>query len=232
MYFDEIGLNSMDDLYCVIDSETTNSYIDEDGKLCLTDSLTYDISAIIINGKGVVIDKKKYICDEIFHSPLMKTAYFAEKIPEYVKAINNKEMKVASIIDIYYDFNKFVKKYNVKAIMAHNAKFDYRALNNTLRYLTGSKKRFFLPYGLPLWDTQRMARDTICKREDYIKYCKNNGYMTKHPTPKVRETAEILYRYLSGNNNFVEEHKGYEDILIEKEIFITSAKQYLQDRAA
>jgi len=56
--------------------------------------------------------------------------------------------------------------------------------------------------------------------------------MTKHPTPKVRETAEILYRYLSGNNNFVEEHKGYEDILIEKEIFITSAKQYLQDRAA
>ena len=114
-----------------IDSETTNGYVDEDGKLCLTDSLTYDISAIIINGKGAVIDKKKYVCDEIFHSPLMKTAYFAEKIPEYIKAINNKEMKVASIMDIYYDFNKFVKKYNVKAIMAHNAKFDYSNNSNS-----------------------------------------------------------------------------------------------------
>ena len=53
--------------------------------------------------------------------------------------------------------------------------------------------------------------------------------MTKHAVPRLRETAEILYRYISGNNDFVEVHKGYEDILIEKEIFVTSTKQYLQD---
>ena len=230
MYFEKIGfVLSPDDRFAVTDTETTNSYIDENGKLCLTDSFVYDVSVIIVDGLGNIYDKRKYICDEIFHSPMMKDAFYASKIPEYVESINNKEMVVMPIMNIYYDFRNFLKKYNVKAIMAHNAKFDYRALNNTLRYLTGSKLRYFLPYGLPIWDTQQMARETICKRADYITYCKENGYMTKHAVPRPRETAEILYRYISGNNDFVEVHKGYEDILIEKEIFVTSTKQYLQD---
>ena len=33
-------------------------------------------------------------------------------------------------------------------------------------------------------------------------------------------TAEVLYRFLSGDNEFSEEHKGLDDVLIEKEILI------------
>jgi hypothetical protein len=32
-------------------------------------------------------------------------------------------------------------------------------------------------------------------------------------------TAEILYRYITGDDNFTESHTGLEDVLIEKEIF-------------
>jgi hypothetical protein len=32
-------------------------------------------------------------------------------------------------------------------------------------------------------------------------------------------TAEILYRYLSGDNDFEEQHTGLADVMIEKEIF-------------
>ena len=212
--------------FAIVDTETTNTYIDENGKICLTDSLVYDIAVAIIDKLGRVYDVRNYICDEIFHSQMMLDAYFANKIPEYVESINNKEMVVMPIMDIYADMRKFLKEWDVKAIMAHNAKFDYRALNNTIRYLSGSKRRFFLPYGLPIWDTQSMAHDTICKQKSYIEYCKTNGYMTKHQVPRPRETAEILYRYITGNDSFEEVHKGYEDIMIEKEIFVQCVKQH------
>ena len=41
--------------------------------------------------------------------------------------------------------------------------------------------------------------------------------MTK--SNQVRLTAEILYRYITGNEKFKEEHTGLEDVLIEVEIF-------------
>lgn len=214
------------DLYGITDTETTNSYLDIYGKPCLQDSLVYDVAVAIIDNKGKVYDVKRFICEEIFHSQMMTSAYYANKIPQYLEAINNGDIEVLPIKEIRKRINAFLKSYNVKAIMAHNAKFDYRALNNTIRYLTGSKNRFFFPYGLPIWDTQSMAHDTICKQKKYIKFCQTNNYMTKHKTPRPRETAEILYRYISNNNEFIEAHTGYEDIMIEKEIFAYCVKQH------
>ena len=88
-----------------------------------------------------------------------------------------------------------------------------------MRYQTKSKKRFFLPYGMPIMDTMRMAEKTICKRPDYIEFCKVNGYMTEQATPRPRKSAEVLWRYLSGDNTFQESHTGLEDVKIEAQIF-------------
>lgn len=217
-------------LYAIIDTETANGFVDENGKLCLNDSLTYDIDIAIIDKKARVYDVKRFIVNEIFHDSMMTSCYYAHKMPEYVEQINNGEFEVCSIVTIRKAISKFLKSYNVKAIMAHNARFDYRALNNTIRYVTGSKIRYFLPYGLEIWDTQKMAHDTICKQKAYIKFCEENGYMTKHKTPRPRETAEVLYRYITNNNDFNEVHKGYEDIMIEKEIFAHCMRQHKKMR--
>ena len=214
------------ELYAIVDTETTNGYLDANGHPCLDDSLVYDIAIAIIDERGKVYDTRRYVCDEIFNSPLMLSAYFADKIPEYIEMVNNREMVVLPFMEIYADARKFLARYNVCGIMAHNAKFDYRALNNTLRYLSGSKRRFFFPYGLPIIDTQKMAHNTICKQKEYISYCIAHGYMTKHNIPRPRETAEILYRYITGNDAFVEVHRGYDDIMIEKEIFVKCAEMY------
>ena len=40
-----------------------------------------------------------------------------------------------------------------------------------------------------------------------------------------RYTAEILYRYLTRNNDFIESHTGLEDVMIEKEIFVECIKR-------
>ena len=49
--------------------------------------------------------------------------------------------------------------------------------------------------------------------------------MTGHATPRPQLKAEVLYRYISGNNEFIESHTGLEDVLIEKEIFAYCVKQ-------
>ena len=121
-------------------------------------------------------------------------------------------------------------KYQVKAIMAHNARYDYFGLNTTMRYITKSQQRYFFPYGVEIWDTQKMAHDTICKQKKYIKFCEENGYMTKHKNPRPQEKAEIIYRYISGNNEFVERHTGLSDVMIEKEIFVRCLRQHKKMR--
>lgn len=108
-------------------------------------------------------------------------------------------------------------------------RFDYNALNTTIRYFSKSKIRFFFPYGIELWDTMKMATDTVCKTKKYKEFCLENGYVYgKNNT--VRRTAEILYRYITGNNVFNEEHQGLDDTLIEKEIFVycTSRKKKMR----
>ena len=112
---------------------------------------------------------------------------------------------------------RLCNKYNIKAIIAHNTRFDLNALNTTQRYITASKKRYFLPYGVALYDTLRMARDTFGKEKMYCNWCIKNNYVTKYGKPRF--TAEIIYRYISGKDDFVESHTGLEDVFIEKEIF-------------
>jgi hypothetical protein len=42
--------------------------------------------------------------------------------------------------------------------------------------------------------------------------------MTKHKTPRPQVKAEVLYKYITGDNDFIESHTALEDVLIEKEI--------------
>ena len=115
------------------------------------------------------------------------------------------------------------EKYNVRAIIAHNARFDYRATNTTQRYLTCSKYRYFLPYGIEVWDTLKMVRSTVAKQKSYLRWCEENGFMVNGKRPRM--TAEILYKYMINDIDYKEIHTGLEDVLIEKEIFVWCVRQ-------
>ena len=55
-------------------------------------------------------------------------------------------------------------------------------------------------------------------------FCNKNCYLTKNG--QLKFTAEILYRFISKNNDFTESHTGLEDVLIEKEILAYCFKQH------
>ena len=199
----------MENYLMTIDTETANS---------LDDALVYDLGIAIHTASGEVVHTESLVIADIFtNDEIMASAYFAEKIPSYWNDIHAGVRKMVTFKTAEKIVKKLIKRYSIKTVIAHNAYFDYNALNTTLRYLTKSRKRFFLPWGLTIWDSLRMAKTTLGKDEKYTSWCVENDYLTeKYRKPKM--TAEVLYRYITGNADFVEEHTGLADVMIEKEI--------------
>lgn len=192
----------------VLDTETTNS-IDE--------PLMYDIGWVVTDRNGTIYESHSYVVAEIFlDKELMTSAYFADKVPMYWEQIKNGERKLAKFNTIFKAFRKSASANKVTKFFAHNMRFDYRSTNLTQRYLTSSKFRYFFPYNAEICDTLKMARQVLKNDTDYDNFCWNNQYLTKRNVK--RYTAEIIYRFITNNNQFEEEHTGLADVLIEKEI--------------
>jgi len=211
-----------------LDTETCNGIMLKDEKLDLTQSLVYDIGWAVTDKRGRIYKTRSFVIYEIFcgMKDVMKSAYYAEKIPKYWEDIKDGKRTLTTFWKIRETFLNDMKEYNVKNVFAHNAGFDVRALNNTIRYLSKSKNRWFFPKKTVIWDTLKMARQTIGKQKSYKEFCLRNNYMTKHKKPQVRLTAEILYRYISSKNDFVESHTGLEDVLIETKIMAHCFRQH------
>lgn len=214
----------------VVDTETANGFM-ENGKINLFYSLVYDYGYIIRDLAGNILVARSFAIKEIFlDKNLMSSAYYAEKIPQYWEEIKNGQRELVSFFTMRKIFLADCKKYNVTTVTAHNAGFDVRALNNTIRLLTGSRCRYFFPYKFEIWDTLKMSRDVFKTLKGYKAYCVRNSYMTKHKIPQIKCTAEILYRYISGNDDFIEKHKGIDDVLIESEILTYCLKSHKKMR--
>lgn len=213
--------------YIILDTETITP-VDELGRLLPKESLVYDIGMAVIDKKGNVYQTESFLVNEVFFEmpDKMATAYYADKIDGYFHKWECGEIKRANILAIRAVLRKMCKEYNVKAIIAHNAYFDYSSLQNTIRELTTEK--YFFPFNVPMWDTLKMVTDTIYRQPTYRNYCKRNNYTCKNGAP--RRTAEILYRYITGNDDFIESHTGLDDALIEKDIFAHCMKQHKKMR--
>ena len=223
-----IPLNKIDHRHIygiMIDTETANTLQDQ-GKLDMSYVLPYDIGFAVIDSYGRIYETFSFVNSDIFYHEreLMKTAYYSDKIPQYLQEIKEGGRTVANTYQIQKTLRDICNKYNCKFICAHNVKFDLTACNNAVRWTTKSKYRYFFPYGLEIWDTMGMAQSVICKMPTYKAFCQEHGYITKNNQP--RKTAEILYRFITGNINFKEEHTGLEDVLIEVEILKYCKRQH------
>ena len=58
----------------------------------------------------------------------------------------------------------------------------------------------------------------ITDTEEYVAFCVANGYMTKANKPQTK--AETLFRYITNNNDFIEDHMALEDSRIELDILM------------
>lgn len=194
--------------FIVLDTETTNS---------IDDPIVYDLGWAVVDRTGKVYQTYSFVVADVFlDKELMENAYFKDKIPTYWEQIKSGERVLARFWSIRKIFRDCAKAYNVTKFFAHNMRFDYRSVNLTQRFLTSSKFRFFFPYGAEICDTLKMAKQALKNNVAYDNFCWDNHYLTARNCK--RYTAEIIYRFITNDNQFEESHTGLEDVLIEKEI--------------
>lgn len=207
--------------FLFMDSETAETP-KIDGQLDVGNGQVYDLGLMVIDDEGKVYEKISLINEDVFFRmpQSMQEAYFADKIPQYLEDMRMGKRKIVDSWQMYRIFHELCQKYNISAVVAHNAYFDIKVLNATMRYQTKSRCRWFIPWGMEVIDTLKLARNTFAKDPQYVTFCKENGYMTNHEKPRPRLTAEILYKYITGCYEFEESHTGLEDVEIEAQIFM------------
>lgn len=202
-----MAMNNRLKKYIVLDTETCGS---------IGSPLPYDCGWAVVDRYGNIYRTRNYVVKEVFfgEKELMKSCYYANKLPQYYEDIRNGERIVAKFETIMNRLCEDILTYNCAVITAHNAHFDKRVLENACCHILGSI--FDLPSITEMYDTQIMAKETICKLKKYEKFCIENDLLT--PTGRIPQNAEALYRFITNDPTFKEAHTGLADVLIEKEI--------------
>ena len=197
------------EMYLVIDTETANS---------IEQPLPYDIGYAICDRYGNIVIERSFLVAEIFldHKEMMKSAYFAEKIPQYWEDVKKGTREIKSIFNIRKQIKADMKEWNVKKVGAYNMGFDKRALNNLIRYCSKSFIRWFFPFGTEFFCIWNMACQVVLNSTSYIKFALQNGFVSEKDN--IQTSAEVCYRFLTKQVEFIESHTGLEDVRIEVEI--------------
>ena len=205
------------EMYLVIDTETCNT---------VEQPLPYDIGFAICDRMGNIAEERSYVVAETFldMKDTMKSAYFAEKIPQYWEDIKNGSREIKSIYKIRKEVKDLMSKYNVKKVGAYNMGFDKRALNNVMRYTTKSFCRWFFPFGTEFFCIWHLATQTLLQQKTFFKMAEKNDWFSEKGN--LLTNAEVTYNYINKMSDFKENHTGLEDVRIEIEIMAHCFKQH------
>ena len=205
------------EMFLVIDTETCNT---------VEQPLPYDIGFAICDRMGNIAEERSYVVAETFldMKDTMKSAYFAEKIPQYWEDIKNGTREIKSIYKIRKEVKDLMNKYNAKKVGAYNMGFDKRALNNVMRYTTKSFCRWFFPFGTEFFCIWHLATQTLLQQKTFFKMAEKNGWFSEKGN--LLTNAEVTYNYIKKMSDFKEEHKGLEDVRIEIEIMAHCFRQH------
>lgn len=187
--------------------------------------LVYDIGGAVTDGKGRIYETFSFLVSEIFNDDaLMRSAYYFNKLPLYFLKLERGEIELKDFKSIKWYITNLLDKYNIKEIGAYNSNFDFGALNNTYQELFNFP--YFFEYRhnsikkICIW---HIATQTIFLQKTFPKWAIENGYYSK--SGNIKTSAEVAYRWIYKDTDFIEEHTGLSDVLIEVEILAHCIRQ-------
>ena len=195
----------MKNIYCTLDTETFGGASNPKG--------IYHLAGIIHTRKGEVLATFNYLISEHYNE-IEKDSYAKRNFHKYADMIANgivtsiptEKMAVEMV-------NNLCEFYGVNVMTAYNSGFDF--VKTECRELLNGRQ--FI-------DTWLMALQTITTKKSYEKFCVENGYLTKKRN--LQTSAEVVYRFLTSNTDFIEEHTAFEDSKIEMQIFLECLKMH------
>lgn len=103
--------------------------------------------------------------------------------------------------------------------------------NNSRR---GSTKEFepeifrFRGKEYPLFDLWGMSCEHLLNCDEYREMCLENGWIT-NSGKYYATSAEMAYRFVNGDNDFIESHTALDDAIIESELFAAIVKKSIKN---
>lgn len=193
----------------VLDTETAGGF---------DNPLVYDIGYVVADNNGAIVKTRSYVIKEVYdNAELFESAYYKDKKSIYEERLKTGATKKVNLAYALYRLQKDIDKYGAEKF-AYNSKFDSKALTKSIDKFNKSK------YKLVATDIKDIMQfiDNIVNTQNYKQFCTNNKMMTKHKRPRPQKKAETLFRYLTNNPNYTEEHTALEDSKIELFILLTA----------
>lgn len=187
----------------IFDTETTS----------LDKPFCYNIGYQIVstsNGNTLVV--RDFVVEQIWHNlPLFSSAYYADKRPIYVNRMRSRAVIMDKFGYICRQMIRDIKQYEVAHAYAYNSPFDEKVFNFNCDWYKCSN-----PFDtVQIHDIRGYAHQFIVN-DEYIAYCEEHNLFTE--SGNYSSTAEAVYRYISGKDDFDEEHTALSDSIIETEI--------------
>lgn len=186
----------------IFDTETTS----------LEKPFCYNIGYVIVDEDFNELVKRDFVCEQVWHNPMLfSTAYYANKRDIYVKAMRGRTTIMDKFGYICQAMIRDFKKYEVGAAYAYNSPFDEKVFNFNCDWFKCNN-----PFDtIPIYDIRGYAHQFICDY-NFKEWCEEHEQFTE--SGNYSTTAETLYRYLTQNVDFTEEHTALSDSEIETEI--------------
>lgn len=197
----------------IIDTETVGN---------IPKQIAYDIGGIVTDRNGKVYHEFHFVIKEIFADlELMATAYYAKKFQTYVDSIYAQHIIPLPFECVLKELDRIIEKYDVKVIAAYNLAFDLRAMENTCDLFY--ENRNWCKYDLEKLCIMCAACDILYTKA-YCKLARERGWVTEKGN--IKTSAECGYRFISGEYDFEEAHRGLDDCRIEKKIMEAVFKKH------
>ena len=208
--------------FMVLDTEATNTGKESAARFGVGASV-YDLGYVVADATGAVYYQNRTIIADTFNdAALMRSAYYADKLPQYYTELAN-GCKLMTVKEALHALRSDIRTYGVKDVWAYNARFDADALNSTVAQASNGFCEWALPYGVKWRDIMRFAQSTVCDTKKYRAWCEAHGLITK--TGRARVTAEAVYQYLTGDDGYTEQHTALSDAQDELAILLACLKR-------
>lgn len=191
----------------VLDTET----------LGLANPSVYNLGYLLYDDVDGIVVSRDYLTKEIYDDESkMQTAYYYSKKPIYEQKLADGKCKKCSWKDICRILKRDINKYKPDGIYAYNSRFDTRSILKTCEEFKVKN-----PTADGITDIWKGLTDPhITQTEEYKNFCLVHGFMTKHRKPRPQQKAETVYRFLTNQTDYEEEHTALADSVIELAILL------------
>lgn len=206
----------------VLDTETTST--NPSSGIVPELMRVYDLGWVIsdMTNDFTEVECKNYALMETFaNASIMRTAYYCDKLPWYYEGMRQGAMSQLPIKETWESFNRTCGHNNITQVWAYNCRFDFSALNATIKAASNGWQNAWFPQGVQVLDIMSAAIDLVCDA-DYQLWARTNHFVTPKGNPKA--TAEVVYNYITGvmhderEDFYIENHTALDDARIESRI--------------